>query len=48
MWKWTKKLLRLCDHEWEHFTNIMTWNGPMQILSCEKCFKLKKRLWRDL
>lgn len=47
MLKWIKKLLGICDHEYSHITNIITVDGPTEVLGCTKCFKYKYIHWGD-
>lgn len=43
--KWLKNKLGMCEHTWVHGTNIMTVNGPIKALVCNKCLKIKYRTW---
>ena len=45
MIKLFRKLFGLCDHEWEHATNLMTLDGPYEGLVCKKCYRMLWRHW---
>lgn len=40
-----RKFFLLCDHKWFHASNVMTWDGPKEVLMCDKCKKIKLRDW---
>jgi hypothetical protein len=45
MIKWLRNLFGLCEHDYIHASNIMTMNGPREVLMCKKCHKLSYRYW---
>lgn len=46
MMRFWRRLFGLCEHDWRHATNIMTWSGPMQGKICNKCQQMKWLRWR--
>jgi hypothetical protein len=44
--KFLRKLFGLCDHEWRHGTNILTWNGPLEGRICDRCHTMRWRKWQ--
>jgi len=45
MKKWLRKFFNLCEHRFYHASNIMTDDGPVEVLLCDKCRKAFYRKW---
>ena len=44
--KWLRKLLGLCEHDWQHATNVLdTKLQPVEVLRCSKCHRTYFRYW---
>jgi hypothetical protein len=44
--RWLRKLFGMCEHEFEHVSNIVTTDGPIEVSMCYKCFKMQFRIWQ--